>query len=87
MPIEALSYALPSVVHSAEELSQMTGADANFIREKVGVDTRYVLGEGETGVSLSASACERLFAEHPDAEPETGVVIVCHPNTGFQDST
>lgn len=61
MSIEAVYSAVPSVVHTAADIAGQTGGDASFIRDKVGLKTRYVLGDAETGVSLAAQACQRLF--------------------------
>ncbi|MEM8751963.1 MAG: ketoacyl-ACP synthase III [Pseudomonadota bacterium] len=63
MPLRAVGSAVPSVRHDAADIAAATGAEEAFIRDKVGVGTRYVLGPGETGVGLSAAACEALFAK------------------------
>lgn len=75
MPIDALAYAVPSIQHTAADLSELTGADERFIREKIGLSTRYVLGEGETGVSLSVEACRSLFEKVPGLEKEVDLLI------------
>ncbi len=65
MSIEAVALSLPSVVHTAESIACQSGADPSFISDKVGLQTRYVLGENEGGVSLAAQACEKLFTKYP----------------------
>ena len=61
MSIESVASAVPSVCHDAEEIARQTGASAEFIRNKVGIEKRYVLGEDETGVGLAQNACKKLF--------------------------
>lgn len=63
MPLIAAASALPSIRHSAADIAAVTGAEEAFIRDKVGVHERFVLGEGETGVTLAAAAVEALFAK------------------------
>ena len=65
MSIEGIAYALPSVKQTATDIGLMTGADPDFISNKVGLKTRFVLGPSESGVSLSTSACEKLFESYP----------------------
>jgi len=69
MSIEAIASAVPSISENSESLAQQTGADEDFIRDKVGVHTRYRLGPGETGVDLAATAVRRLF-NTTDLNPE-----------------
>ncbi len=75
MPIEAIEVALPTIKHSAADLAAATGADENFIRQKVGLESRYILGPEETGVSLSTKACERLFAKFPELRDEIDLLV------------
>ena len=75
MPLEAFAHAVPSVKHTAADIARWTGADQQFIENKVGLKTRYVLGEGETGVSLSKQACENLFATHPGLKEKISLVV------------
>lgn len=75
MSIEAITSAVPSLREDAADLARQTGADEDFIRDKVGVHTRYRLGEGETGVDLATAATERLF-ETTDLDPnDVGLLI------------
>ncbi len=76
MPIDAVAYAVPSIRHTAADLAALTGADEAFIRDKIGLSTRYVLGEGETGVSLSARACRSLFKQVPDLADNVDLLVV-----------
>ena len=80
MPIDAVTYAIPSIRHTAGDLSALTGADEKFIRDKIGLSTRYVLGEGESGVSLSAQACRSLFEKVPDLAEAVDLLVVVTQN-------
>lgn len=75
MPAQHFAYALPSVCHTAAEIAALTGADEQFIIEKVGLSRRYVLGPGETGVSLAADACRKLFDRHSGLAEEVDTLI------------
>ncbi|MCB1386793.1 MAG: ketoacyl-ACP synthase III [Nitratireductor sp.] len=75
MPLEAFAHAVPSVKHTAADIARLTGADPAFVENKVGLKTRYVLGPGETGVSLSQQACENLFAANPGLKEKISVLV------------
>lgn len=83
LPIEAIEIALPTIKHSAADLAAATGADEDFIRRKVGVESRYILGPRETGVSLSAEACTRLFDKFPTLRDKIDL-LVCVTQTPDQ---
>lgn len=82
MPAQQFAHALPSVCQTAAEIAALTGADEQFIVEKVGLSRRYVLGPGETGVSLAAEACRKLFGRHAglSAEVDTLVFVTQTPD-------
>jgi 3-oxoacyl-[acyl-carrier-protein] synthase-3 len=63
MPLEAIRWALPSRHETAIDIARQTGGDEAFIRDKVGVAERYLLGPGETGVGLAAAAARKLCDE------------------------
>lgn len=75
MPLVAIRSALPSIQETAADLARVTGADEAFVREKVGVKTRYVLGPDETGLDLAEAACAALFAE-TELTPEAVDLVV-----------
>lgn len=75
MPIKAIEYSVPKVCHSAADLAEVTGADEIFIRDKIGVHQRYVLGPDETGTSLSKSACEKLFEMSPELRDKVDLLV------------
>lgn len=80
MALDAFAFAVPSVRHTAADLAAFTGGDEAFIVNKVGVSARYVLGEGETGTTLSTEACRKLFAAHPGIENEIDLLVVVTQN-------
>lgn len=75
MSIEAITSAVPSIEHSARELAAMTGADEAFIRDKVGVERRYILGPDETGLSLAEAAVRKLFETSDLKSDDVGLLI------------
>jgi len=75
VPIEQITFSLPSVLHTAADLALMSGADETFIREKVGVSQRYVLGPDETGIDLASQACRYLFERVPDLSDQVDLLI------------
>lgn len=80
MSIEAVCSALPSVVHTVSDIADQTGGDASFIRDKVGLNKRHVLGDGETGVSLSVEACKSLFQEGALQSSEVDLLVFVTQN-------
>lgn len=75
MPLELFDFALPSVRQTAEEIAAQVGVEVDFIRDKVGLHQRYILGPEETGVSLSVQACESLLARVPHLRDRIGTVV------------
>lgn len=75
MPIAAIDHALPGITHTAADLAAATGADEAFIRDKVGVHKRHVLGPDETGISLSQAACTALFARCPELKEQVDLLV------------
>lgn len=65
MPIEKITIALPEIVHDYQSIAAETGADPEFILNKVGLRTRHVLGPDQSGVSLSVDACRALLDDAP----------------------
>jgi len=62
VPIVAIASAVPDRVEDAAAIAAVTGAKVDFIIDKVGLRERHVLGPGEGGVDLAATACRRLLA-------------------------
>ena len=63
MSIDFFTFALPLIKHSNNDISDVTGTASDFIANKVGLKTRYILGKEETSVSLAVDACEKLFLQ------------------------
>ncbi|MEJ8572401.1 ketoacyl-ACP synthase III [Microbaculum marinum] len=61
--IEHISVALPEWKVGAEEIAEWTGSDPEFIRGKVGIDSRRFLREDETARDLAAAAVRKLIDE------------------------
>ena len=80
MSIEAVRSALPSIVHTASDIAAQTGGDAAFIRDKVGLHTRYVLGDDETGVSLAEKACNTLLQDSALRPSEVDLLVFVTQN-------
>jgi 3-oxoacyl-[acyl-carrier-protein] synthase-3 len=77
MSIEGITYALPSVLHTAADIAAATGAEEAFIADKVGLKTRYVLGLEETGIGLSVAACQTLLERYPELVRDGVDLLVC----------
>jgi 3-oxoacyl-[acyl-carrier-protein] synthase-3 len=75
MPLRRIAFALPSIRETAREISAATGAEESFVRDKIGVSERYLLGPGETGIKLAAAACRSLL-ERQGLAAETISVLV-----------
>ena len=75
MSIEAIASALPSVRQDAADIAAQTGAPEAFVRDKVGVARRHLLGPGETGIDLAAAAAERLFGSAGVDASRIGLLI------------
>lgn len=80
MSIEAIASAIPSIKHTAQELALQTGAEEQFIRDKVGLNERFVLGPGETGLSLAAAACAKLFGNCELAPEQVDLLVYVTQN-------
>lgn len=80
MSIEAVAYAVPGIVQTAEDIAAMTGGAADFISGKVGLGERHVLAPDETGVGLSTQACEALLARYTDLRSSIDLVVCVTQN-------
>ncbi|MEQ1714392.1 MAG: ketoacyl-ACP synthase III [Hyphomicrobium sp.] len=63
MSIEAIAWAVPGCRQTAADIADQTGLDEEFIVNKVGIRTRYILNPDETGVELAMSACTKLMTQ------------------------
>lgn len=75
MALVSFAHAIPSVRHSVEHVAELTGADVDFVRDKVGLLQRYVLADDETGISLAHNACEALFEKVPGLRETVDLLI------------
>lgn len=64
MYLRAVEYVLPQRKVSHTEIAAWTGKDAEFIKNKVGVENRHFLSPGESTSGLASEACEKLFENH-----------------------
>lgn len=80
MSIEAIGVALPSTEHTAQDVARQTGADADFIAQKVGLGRRRVLAPHETGVSLATAACEQLLQQRPELRGQVQLLVCVTQN-------
>ena len=85
MKLRAIRSAVPDTLWSAEKVSELIGAEPEFITKKVGAAERYILGPDETGTDLSEKACLRLFEEtglKPE-QVELLIVVTQTPDHGI----
>jgi 3-oxoacyl-[acyl-carrier-protein] synthase III len=75
MSLDAIAYALPQIRQSAADIAAQTGAELDFITDKVGVHNRAILAPDETGLSLSLAACRNLFAQQ-SLDPQSVDLLV-----------
>jgi 3-oxoacyl-[acyl-carrier-protein] synthase-3 len=80
MSIEAIGVATPSWAQSAQDVAAQTGADADFIANKVGMAHRHILSPQETGVSLATAACEDLFKRNADLRNKIRLLVCITQN-------
>lgn len=83
MSVEAIEFSVPSIHQTAGDIALATGAEPDFIAEKVGLKGRYILGPDETGVTLSAAACRSLFNRYPELAEQVDL-LVCVTQTPDQ---
>ena len=80
MSLEAIASALPTVHHSVEEIAAQCDADVEFVRTKVGVQERYILGPEENGIGLAADACRKLFDQTGLTPDDIGLLVFVTQN-------
>lgn len=68
--IKAISFHLPEIVLSNEQLSELYGDwTPEKIYEKTGISKRHIAGKNETALDLAVKACKNLFEDH-EISPE-----------------
>lgn len=80
MSIESIGIAVPSRIETAAEIAAAVCAEEAFVRDKVGVHRRHVLGPGETGVALAANAVEDLVRRSGLALEDVGLLVFVTQN-------
>lgn len=80
MSIEAIGSAVPARAETAADIAAQTGADEAFVRTKVGIETRHVLGPGETGLDLAEAAVRDLLARSGRDPAEIGLLVYVTQN-------
>lgn len=80
MSIEAVAHAVPRLHQTADDVARQTGAAADFIAGKVGMAERYILADGETGVSLSVAACRKLLDGRAGLLGKVGLLVCVTQN-------
>lgn len=76
--IRGTAYALPSrAVTNAMLSAENPEWDMARVMTRTGVETRYVTRVDETAFDLACRACDRLFAEHPDARGRIDAILFC----------
>jgi len=77
MSIEAIACAVPDLIQTADDIAAMTGADPDFVADKVGLRSRHILAPGQTGISLAVDACRRLMQSNPALQAQEVDLLVC----------
>lgn len=76
--IRGTAYVLPEqAVTNAMLQAEFPSWDMERVMSRTGVATRHIAREDETAFDLATAACERLFAEHPEAREQIGAILFC----------
>ncbi len=75
MNIHTIGAALPENKVDVATIASWAGVSESFIRDKVGAETRYYLGDDETGVSLSKKAVESVLIKSDFDISDIGLLI------------
>jgi 3-oxoacyl-[acyl-carrier-protein] synthase-3 len=85
MKIRDIAIALPAKRIDNKLIAEWTGGDEEFIKNKIGIESRTFLGEDESQIDLSMQACENLFAKNPElARDKVGLLIVVTQNPAYK---
>jgi 3-oxoacyl-[acyl-carrier-protein] synthase-3 len=85
MNIRDIAIALPVQRIDNKLIAEWTGGDENFIKNKIGIESRAFLGEDESLIDLSAQACENLFANNASLlRDKIGLLIVVTQNPAYK---
>lgn len=77
--IKTIAYYLPERIVTNEELvTEFPEWTVEKIADKVGVNQRHVVSQGETALDLAQKACERLFEENEDIKrDDIDFLVLC----------
>ncbi|HEB73523.1 MAG TPA: ketoacyl-ACP synthase III [Nitrospirae bacterium] len=81
--LRAIASCQPDLVVSSEEIAPAAGLDADFIKNKIGVESRAFLRSDETVTDLASVACEKIFSLWPECkrdEIEAMVLVTQNPD-------
>ncbi|MCT8974622.1 ketoacyl-ACP synthase III [Microbaculum marinisediminis] len=73
--IEKIAVALPDWIVDADEVAGWTDSDPQFIREKVGIETRRFLRDDETGCDLASRAVREVLSDGGTAGDDLDFLI------------
>ena len=59
--LQAVTSAVPDTLWTNRKIQELTGASPDFVEKKIGVESRFFLGDNETGVDLSLEAVSKLL--------------------------
>jgi 3-oxoacyl-[acyl-carrier-protein] synthase-3 len=83
--IRSIAYASPKNRVSSEIVAGWSGLKAEFIINKIGVESRAFLKETEKPIDLAIAACEKLLAADDAPKPETiGLVVLVTQNPDYR---
>lgn len=75
MVIKKVVSALPTHSYDSATVAEWCSSDEVFLRNKVGISSRYFLTEDESELELSAVACEKLFENNGFVGRDIGLCI------------
>lgn len=76
--IKAIAYELPQRIVDNDELHRENPAwEMARVEARAGVLRRHIARDDETALDLSIAACEKLFAEHPQAKADVDAIVYC----------
>ncbi|HOW56527.1 MAG TPA: ketoacyl-ACP synthase III [Smithellaceae bacterium] len=85
MNIRDIAIALPAQRLDNKTIARWTDGDEDFIKNKIGVESRAFLREDESMIDLSLQACEKLFEQNRDlARDQIGLLIVVTQNPAYK---
>jgi len=82
--IRAIAYALPDQVVTNDMMAEANPSwDMTRVLARTGVGARHIAAPGETAFDLAKRACDRLFAEHPEARERIDAILFCTQSADY----